>query len=565
MDVLRSNYTTRARVRTFLRAVSGVSLACVLAAPAAAQSPAGRAAALRPPQVTPAPAPAAPVARGAIDDAPVQSLDSTPVTRAGRAMLPGGGGQPTGPAWLTGADANVRPASGTLPLTPAAATRPHSGAAGTTRLTQPTDQPDTATPLVSRGLNKIKGFVAGDRSPAGPGATPAAGGSPADPNAPLQAQGANGAPVLAGPPAWRWYGYGSVTPGANTYAPTGQYPKASANWYSVTKATPGAFPVPVMNPYRQAPGGEPPVYVAAVPPRPPADEVRPPETFTPPPSSATKFSPQPPALPTQPPAPPLKVGSVPVGVETPRLIPTPVPAVTLSPGAGPAAVASTTGAEPRLAAAPRPPVGVPTLVPLPVLPPPAPAKAPDPVAAVPAVTPDAEPLEAHGAHSHEKPAVTTTKPAAHAPAGSPEPAATLAPPAALPGSVTNEVKWQPTPDRADSLPPGTWAPATGAPRKPARPPADGDWQPGATNTTAPRLTARAQAGDTTPQADPAAALIRGVCRGRATDVDVRWTGSKKLMVCFETRTAPEAAAVVRDLSARPELAALQIDFCVVVK
>jgi hypothetical protein len=66
--------------------------------------------------------------------------------------------------------------------------------------------------------------------------------------------------VYAGPPAYRWYGWGTTTPGANQYAPTGVYPRGSANWYSQTGATPGAFPVPVMNPYRPEPNAEPPAY-----------------------------------------------------------------------------------------------------------------------------------------------------------------------------------------------------------------------------------------------------------------------------------------------------------------
>ena len=60
-------------------------------------------------------------------------------------------------------------------------------------------------------------------------------------------------------------------------------------------------------------------------------------------------------------------------------------------------------------------------------------------------------------------------------------------------------------------------------------------------------------------------VIRRVCDGRADGVDVRWTGSKKLTVCFECRTAPEARQLVKDISARPELTPFQIDFCVLVK
>ena len=77
--------------------------------------------------------------------------------------------------------------------------------------------------------------------------------------------------VYAGPPAYRWYGWGTTTPGANAYAPTGQYPRGSANWYAQTGATPGAFPVPVMNPYRTEPTAEPPAYArGAAPDAPPA-------------------------------------------------------------------------------------------------------------------------------------------------------------------------------------------------------------------------------------------------------------------------------------------------------
>jgi hypothetical protein len=75
--------------------------------------------------------------------------------------------------------------------------------------------------------------------------------------------------MYAGPPAYRWYGWGTTTPGANPYAPTGQYPRGSANWYSQTGATPGAFPVPVTaNGTRPEPGVEPPAYVRGATPEP---------------------------------------------------------------------------------------------------------------------------------------------------------------------------------------------------------------------------------------------------------------------------------------------------------
>lgn len=59
------------------------------------------------------------------------------------------------------------------------------------------------------------------------------------------AAGPVGAPrVYTVPPAYRWYGWGSTTPGQNVYAPDGQtYPSGSARWFTSTGATPGAFPV----------------------------------------------------------------------------------------------------------------------------------------------------------------------------------------------------------------------------------------------------------------------------------------------------------------------------------
>lgn len=73
--------------------------------------------------------------------------------------------------------------------------------------------------------------------------------------------------VYAGPPAYRWYGYGTPTAGANPYAPNGRYPQASDSWFTQTGATPGAFPVPA--------GGQPvyqrekPVVIQSFPQEPP--------------------------------------------------------------------------------------------------------------------------------------------------------------------------------------------------------------------------------------------------------------------------------------------------------
>lgn len=107
--------------------------------------------------------------------------------------------------------------------------------------------------------------------------------------------------MYAGPPAYRWYGYGSPSPGNNPYAPTGRYPQASGTWFTQTGATPGAFPVPI--------GGMPvtpreqPVVVQAFPQEPPRtlDSARPagyrpvPETLepvSPPPRSVVAETPR---------------------------------------------------------------------------------------------------------------------------------------------------------------------------------------------------------------------------------------------------------------------------------
>lgn len=147
------------------------------------------------------------------------------------------------------------------------ATRPTYGATptqwgtGPARTTQPkaASVPQREPGLIEGAWQDLKGLVTGQPA----GATP-----------PFQHPSTTALPrpqtrpqttvlpaaVYAGPPAYRWYGWGTTTPGANQYAPTGVYPRGSANWYSQTGATPGAFPVPVMNPYRSEPNAEPPAY-----------------------------------------------------------------------------------------------------------------------------------------------------------------------------------------------------------------------------------------------------------------------------------------------------------------
>ena len=127
-------------------------------------------------------------------------------------------------------------------------------------------QPEKSRGVVSGTIDAVKGMFGGKSEPtAATGyADPAAGNPPVSrtPAVPYSPQPAPG--VYAGPPAYRWYGYGSPTPGTNPYSPTGLYPKASANWYTMTGATPGAFPVPVTVGGRPN-GFEPPSYASVLP------------------------------------------------------------------------------------------------------------------------------------------------------------------------------------------------------------------------------------------------------------------------------------------------------------
>ena len=526
-----------------------IGLGCATAT-ALAQQPAtgprtGRAAALLPPQAL-GPNDIPQVARAAADD-PFPA--STPVIRSGSKANPV---PPAGPAWLSGPSAN---------LTPAAGIRPH--------LETPTPPGKAAPPpgqaasepgLVSRGLDKLKGVTA-DRpvvQTAPPPAPP--GRDSADAMTPFRGTGANGAPVYAGPPAYRWYGYGSVTPGANPFAPTGQYPRASANWYAITGATPGAFPVPVMNPARPAPGSEPPAYVGTPPPRNVAS-VSP--SFNPgyagPPGGMPPIADRPPAPPVPPvptrPAPTLappgtsKFDPAGAGAEPPKFAPPPAPAL------------------------PLPPVGVPTLaIPPVVLPdvavvPPLPVKPPEPVGVIPPTIPPA-PLAARppAVPADIVPPAPIGVPESYVPSIAPPAGSSIAvskpagAPAARPGAMTDDIRWQQTNEPVQPLP-GTWVPS--GPR--VRPATEVVLPPGAMANPRSEPIARGQAPDTGTRPDPTVALIQTMCRGRAAGVDVRWTGSKKLTVCFEVRGEPEAAKLVKDISARPELGPLQIDFCVLVK
>ncbi len=445
------------------------------------------------------------VARGAADNFPAPTnLATTPVVRQ-NGSRPGVAGVGD-TSWLTGVDPNLIRAGGTAgkpnavrPLTP-----PPSNFTKDEGATQP------------KLLDRLK--------PAAPKPLPQSLGQPAQqqpeqPTAstPFRGTGANGSPVFAGPPAYRWYGWGSVTPGSNPLAPAGQYPRASANWYSLTGATPGAFPVPVSNPSRVVPGTEPPTYGTAR---------------------------------TQPmPQPVVPVSTPPVfQYDTPRYSPPPATGSKFMPGPAP----TTTVSVPTITA---PPVTKPVVT-APVVPPP--SMTPPPVVTAPTI-PKVQPVTALPELPPVPPLPALPVVPSVVPSVEPKPLETAPP--VLPPSVTevpaqDEPKWAPT--EKPVVQPGTWAPAPDARPLPTM-------TPGEPTSRAPGtpIVARAQGNDATP--DPLAALIKQVCQGRADGVEVRYTGTKKLQVCFEIRGATEAQKLVGDISKRPELTTYQIDFCVFVK
>lgn len=462
--------------------ILGLSVAVASAqAPSNAHPPQRRATLLPPVAIHPSELPG--VARAAAEEL---NPPMTPLTRtSGPAVA-------TAPGWLSGTDSNVRPAAGT------------GGNQSPVRHAAPrTAVANDESSMVSRGLDKLKGsFNKGarpDLSDRSPGQLPAGVASvAANANSAFRGTGSNGAPVYAGPPAYRWYGWGSVTPGANPYAPTGQHPPASANWHSITGATPGAFPVPVTHPGRSNAGTEPPVYVPAH-----GQRVAPIWNNYPSNMPAHGFVR---GAETQMP-PPVERGHQPA---TPRVTPTP------------------TIMQP-------PPIVLPTIAPTPII--------------VPGTTDQEPPIRPAGTGSMEQPLPVVTPEQS---AASPLPATGPSP---LPVSVTDEKSgWLPT---NEANPTEEWAPADRRPKSQAAPATGNGQQRGA------QPIARGQVEESRP--DAAATLIRNLCQGRATAVDVRWTGGEKLRVTFDCRTAAAAQQLVKEICARSELAPLQIEFSVVVK
>ncbi len=127
----------------------------------------------------------------------------------------------------------------------------------------PDQQPD---PRVGQPMPNAMMNPNGNAPPYG---MPPNGMMPRGPMQPFRGTTPGGRAAYAGNPAYRWYGWGTTTPGANAYAPAGEYPAASAQWYTMSGATPGAFPVPVTNPFRPVPGAGAPAYAVNAPSVPP--------------------------------------------------------------------------------------------------------------------------------------------------------------------------------------------------------------------------------------------------------------------------------------------------------
>jgi hypothetical protein len=110
---------------------------------------------------------------------------------------------------------------------------------------------EESSSMIGSAWSNVKNFVTGTPTqpatprPTNPGTNPAMTyGAPAPQQAQAQVN-PNDNGVYARQPAYRWYGWGTTTPGTNPYAPNGQSPQGSSNWYVQTGATPGAFPEPV--------------------------------------------------------------------------------------------------------------------------------------------------------------------------------------------------------------------------------------------------------------------------------------------------------------------------------
>jgi hypothetical protein len=343
--------------------------------------------------------------------------------------------------------------------------------------------------------------------------------------------------VYAGPPAYRWYGYGAVTPGRNPHAPDGNSPRGSSNWYVQSGATPGAFPVTVTA-SGQAAFGQPvapaelPSYtlgnVAAALDRP----TDPPVPATSAPASAPD--------PGQPLSVTVSAAVEPASLSTPAVsesLPAPLPVFTTSPRT----------AEPALMPTVTPvPTGTPSVTP--------PARLSEPPAFAPTVSSAPAPVPAPAG---PQPLLTWTS-------SSTDPAV------AFSGSKSSAVASV----AAVSLPPAasvTPVAATVAPATPAVVPASAvvpvapvpPTAVGPTWGAAVKALGRSQE----PGDDAAPTLgqaVRNAAYGFATITEVKHTGPTVVVVRLQAATAADARSAAELVSRLPALRAYAVEFLVTV-
>ena len=354
---------------------------------------------------------------------------------------------------------------------------------------------------------------------------------------PPAAQSAASPGVYAGPPAYRWYGYGAVTPGRNPHAPEGVSPRGSPNWYAQSGATPGAFPVTVTA-NGQIASGQPVVprdlpsytlgHVASSFDRPAEQPATPVPTPVTVPTTAPGGTQPLPATVTA----GVEAASLATPFAPPEPTPTPLPVMSSLPVmAAPAAepqpsLTPTVTPPPRLS---EPPAFNPTAAG-----PPAPTPAPD----------GPQPLLTWSSTSTD-PAVTFTgsksPTVASVAAVSPPPAMTVTPTTATVTSVTPAVVPASAAVSVTPIAPAVTTPTWGAAK--------------------PRGRSQGPADPAAPTLDQA---IRNAAYGFATVAEVRHTGPSAVTVRLQAATAADARSAAELVSKLPALKPLSVEFVVTI-
>lgn len=417
-------------------------------------------------------------------------LGMTPVRRSPMASPPARPVQPAPPAWLRGIaePESVLPAAASVPST---ASGPPSTAEAQNRRTYGDSLLLPAARLFSRPA------VHSTSTPTATAANP----PPPHAQTPFRGTNAQGATIYAGPPAYRWYGYGAATPPAFLVQTQGQYPKASADWYHITGATAGAFPIPVLAP--PAPAASPPL-----------------------PNSGSGSTIIPnlsgPSLPTQP---------APTETAPPAIRPTP-PQLSLS--------SQHTSAPPTAVSQLPTPSLSPTVLLHDFAPPPPSASLMPPTAV--SVLPASANVPARPEATSIPPSVDRATPSSSLSSPPVQESPSISPP--------EHSLWKPA----------TQQPAQGKPIlfplstvEPIRMNLPG----------VPPVIARAQVEDDLP--DFVTMLIAQLTAGQVRSLKTRWISPKRLEISWVSSHPAEAERLVRLISSRPELAPIHLDFHITIR